>query len=117
MSNDYWPPDWQRGILDLCVLRLLRDGPTYGYEIATHLTRAGLGEVKGGTLYPLLKRLEKADEVEIEWRPGESGPGRKFYTLNDKGRARLDALTEDWTRFSSIITNIVTASNDQKEPS
>lgn len=107
MSDHYWPADWQRGVLDLCVLRLMSEGPTYGYELASRLNEAGLGEVKGGTLYPLLKRLETADEVEIEWRPGESGPGRKFYRLNDRGRARLEDLSGAWERFSSTITSIV----------
>ena len=114
MSNDYWPPDWQRGILDLCVLQLLSEGPTYGYDLAARLTDAGLGEVKGGTLYPLLKRFEKAEEVDIEWRPGESGPGRKFYQLNARGRERLVELTEAWTRFTSVIGRIVVPATESE---
>lgn len=109
MAENYWPGDWQRGILDLCVLRLLSEGPTYGYELASRLSEAGLGDVKGGTLYPLLKRLETAGEVDIEWRPGESGPGRKFYRLNGRGHERLRELSEAWGRFSATITNIVNA--------
>ncbi|SDL35465.1 PadR family transcriptional regulator [Tessaracoccus oleiagri] len=115
MAPNIWPADWQRGILDLCVMRLLSDGPTYGYELASRLTDAGLGEVKGGTLYPLLKRLESAEEVDIEWRPGESGPGRKFYKLNERGHARLRELSEAWERFSSTITRIVNA-EQQRTP-
>ena len=107
MSNDYWPTDWQRGILDLCVLRLLSEGPTYGYDLAARLTKAGLGDVKGGTLYPLLKRFEKAEEVDIEWRPGESGPGRKFYRLNQRGEQRLTELTDAWGRFSQVIDAVI----------
>lgn len=116
MQNDYWPPDWQRGILDLCVLRLMSEGATYGYELAARLTEAGLGDVKGGTLYPLLKRLETADEVEIEWRPGESGPGRKFYRLNERGRARLVELSEAWTRFTATIDGIVVPQTESHQP-
>ncbi len=52
-----WPSEWLRGVLDLCVLRVLADGPTYGYAITTELARRGFGTVKGGTLYPLLGRL------------------------------------------------------------
>ncbi len=47
-----------RGVLSLCVLRVVADGPTYGYAIAARLADAGLGTVKGGTLYPLLTRLQ-----------------------------------------------------------
>lgn len=107
MDSTHWPNDWQRGLLELCVLQLLSEGPTYGYEIATRLSEAGMGDIKGGSLYPLLKRLEAAGEVEIEWRPGESGPGRKFYQLNDAGLARLGSLKESWRRFSTTITTIL----------
>lgn len=114
MDATQWPPDWQRGLLELCVLRLLADGPTYGYEIATRLSDAGLGDVKGGTLYPLLKRLEKADEVSIEWRPGDGGPGRKFYQLNTAGRARLERLTDSWHTFSTTISAIVQPAHKER---
>ena len=74
MDDNHWPSEWQRGVLDLCVLHILADGPTYGYSIAARLTDAGFADVKGGTLYPLLKRLEGAGLVDVEWRPGEAGP-------------------------------------------
>lgn len=115
MREDHWPSEWQRGILELCVLRLLADGPTYGYDLAQRLTSAGLGDVKGGTLYPLLRRLETAGEVEIEWRPGESGPGRKFYKLNDDGHARLAELSSAWSRFSGAISRIVSDPSRERQ--
>ena len=52
MDDNHWPSEWQRGVLDLCVLHILADGPTYGYSIAARLTDAGFADVKGGTLYP-----------------------------------------------------------------
>lgn len=89
-------------MLSVCTLRILRDGPTYGYAIATRLTDAGLGTVKGGTLYPLLGRLEEAGHVEVEWRPGEGGPGRKFYQLTPTGRAEAQRQAADWAEFTTI---------------
>ena len=50
MDDNHWPSEWQRGVLDLCVLHILADGPTYGYSIAARLTDAGFADVKGGTL-------------------------------------------------------------------
>ncbi len=94
-----WPGDWLRGVLELCVLGVLADGPTYGYAIAQRLSEAGLGSVKGGTLYPLLARLEGDGLVESSWRAGDGGPGRKFFELGGTGRvelARRDAL---WDEF------------------
>ena len=95
--------EWLRGILGLCVLRTLADGPTYGYAIATTLAEAGLGEIKGGTLYPLLSRLEKRELVTVEWRAGEGGPGRKYFALTDEGRAELDAGVAQWGAFSTTV--------------
>ncbi|WP_309135155.1 PadR family transcriptional regulator [Cellulomonas sp.] len=103
-----WPGEWLRGVLTLCVLRVLADGPTYGYDIAQRLDAAGLGEVKGGTLYPLLGRLHTAGLVREEWRPGEGGPGRKYYELTDDGRARLGRDAVEWARFADLTRAFVT---------
>lgn len=94
-----WPSDWLRGVLGIAVLAVLSKGPTYGYAIATDLAAAGLGAVKGGTLYPLLGRLEDAGHVEVEWRPGDGGPGRKFYTLTDSGRTHALDQAHAWSEF------------------
>lgn len=111
-----WPAEWLRGVLELCVLRALADGPTYGYEISARLSAGGLGTVKGGTLYPLLKRFEQAGRVQIEWRPGDGGPGRKYYVLTEAGHEALADLTGRWHRFTQTTNNIL-ATTPQKEPS
>lgn len=104
-----WPSEWLRGVLGVCVLRILADGPTYGYEIAARLSAAGLGTVKGGTLYPLLGRFEEAGWVEVEWRPGEGGPGRKYYVLTAAGRSEAAAEAARWARFTDT-TRLLTDS-------
>ena len=98
---------WLRGVLDLCVLSALTGGERYGYELAQQLEEAGLGKVKGGTLYPLLARLEKADHVATEWREGSQGPGRKYYLLTDSGRQYLNQQTADWTTFSGLLDQLL----------
>ncbi|MFY1668969.1 PadR family transcriptional regulator [Plantactinospora sp. WMMB334] len=99
MVDDRWPGDWLRGVLELCVLGALADGPTYGYAIAQRLERAGLGVVRGGTLYPLLARLQAETLVEAHWQAGEGGPGRKYFTLTTAGRTELAARAALWARF------------------
>lgn len=103
-----WPSDWLRGVLTLCVLRVLTAGATYGYEIAQRLAAAGLGEIKGGTLYPLLARLHTAGLVEEEWRPGDGGPGRKYYALTAAGRTHLHDEGARWSRFAALTQTFVT---------
>lgn len=105
MTTEAWPSDWLRGVLEVCVLRALAAAPTYGYAIAADLEAAGLGTIKGGTLYPLLTRFENAGVVAPEWRTGESGPARKYYSLTDRGRTELDALTARWAEFAHVVSS------------
>jgi PadR family transcriptional regulator, regulatory protein PadR len=107
MSENTWPSEWLRGVLDLCVLRILADGPTYGYAVAARLADAGLGTIKGGTLYPLLGRLETAGLVTVEWRAGEAGPGRKYYALTPAGRAELAHRAGLWDAFTRTTRDLV----------
>lgn len=102
MGVDGWPSDWLRAILPLAVLATLRPGPSYGYAIATTLADAGLGTVKGGTLYPLLARLEADGHVISSWQPGTGGPGRKYFELTASGRGELDRQRAAWQVFCRI---------------
>ena len=99
-----WPGEWLRGLMEVCVLRVIADGPTYGYAIATALERAGFGIPKGGTLYPLLGRCEQAHWVLTRWGPGDCGPGRKFYELTPAGRDHLHAMSALWEGFAVTLS-------------
>ena len=107
MTSDPWPGEWLRGVLDLCVLAVLAEGTTYGYAISARLAELGLGAVKGGTLYPLLVRLEQADLVTTQWRPGVGGPGRKYFALTPAGRAELTRRGSAWHAFADLTVGIV----------
>ena len=98
---------WLRGVLDLCVLTVLSEQERYGYELAQQLEQAGFGKVKGGTLYPLLARLEKAGHVATEWRPGKRGPGRKYYTLTRAGRDMLRVQADEWRAFAKSVGKLM----------
>lgn len=102
-----WPAEWLRGVLELCVLRAVADGPTYGYQISARLEQGGLGKVRGGTLYPLLKRFEAKEWVDVEWRPGEGGPGRKYYVLTARGSQRLQQMSALWTEFTATTAALL----------
>jgi PadR family transcriptional regulator PadR len=106
-SDQPWPSEWLRGVLEVCVLRVLADGETYGYAIASRLADNGLGVVKGGTLYPLLNRLESAGFVAAQWRAGDGGPGRKYYLLTDAGHLELQSTADKWSRFTEMTCNII----------
>lgn len=79
---------WLRGVLDICVLALLADRESYGYQLAQALDASGVGPIQGGTLYPVLLRLQKTGLVTAQWREGSAGPARKYYRLTDDGTRR-----------------------------
>jgi PadR family transcriptional regulator PadR len=113
MSSDQpWPSEWLRGVLEVCVLRVLADGETYGYAIASRLADGGLGVVKGGTLYPLLSRLEIARLVTVEWRAGDGGPGRKYYLLTDEGHRELQSTAGQWSLFTELTRGFIAGSHN-----
>ncbi len=110
MTETPWPTEWLRGVLEVCVLAVIDRGPTYGYAISAELAAAGLGDLKGGTLYPLLGRCEQAGWVAVEWRVGESGPGRKYYTLTQSGRTELRGRASRWHEFVDVTGSLLAAS-------
>jgi PadR family transcriptional regulator PadR len=112
MVSQAWPSEWLRGVLELCVLAIVSEGSTYGYAIAQRLEEADLGTVKGGTLYPLLNRLEAEGHLVSTWRAGEGGPGRKFYELTDDGRQQLGSQARLWNQFVQVTQQCI---NQQQE--
>lgn len=109
MANERWPPEWQRGFLDFLILNAVaaEGEPTYGYRIVQHLDGAGFGKIKGGTLYPILAKLEAAGFIHSRWGEGEGGPGRKFVEITVAGRAHLHRLTTGWQEFDQTVTRLV----------
>ena len=101
------PSGWFRGVLDPCLLALVADGETYGYELAGRLEAAGLGRVKGGSLYPSLARMEKQGWLSSRWRAGDGGPGRKYYTLTAAGRAELETQSRAWGVFAGRVAGVL----------
>ncbi|MCX3060553.1 PadR family transcriptional regulator [Streptomyces beihaiensis] len=99
---------WLKGVLDLAVLTCLTEGESYGYEITKKLAESGLGEIRGGTLYPVLNRLEEAALVEAEFRAAERGPGRRYYRLTEQGRAFLHEQGTAWLRFHQVVKSVLT---------
>ena len=94
---------WLRGVLDLCVLAELARGESYGYGVAGALEELGLGPVPGGTLYPVLGRLERAELIRSRWVDSSSGPPRKYYAVTPEGVALLEREREEWASFADRV--------------
>lgn len=102
-----------RAALPQAVLAVLSHGAGHGYAIAEVLRQHGFTRIKGGTLYPLLKRLEDQGLVEHTWQHDQAGPGRKLFTLTGQGRNELDRSATAWRRMGQALTEIRTIRQDQ----
>jgi PadR family transcriptional regulator, regulatory protein PadR len=98
---------WLRGVLDLCVLALVSRRETYGYELSRSLESAGFGPVQGGTLYPILTRLQGAGLIAARWRGGDAGPARKYYRITTAGDEALRASAADWRTFTADVDAVL----------
>lgn len=99
----------RRGVLVLAVLAQLRD-VQYGYSLRQALAGRGLA-IEEGTLYPLLRRLEKQGWLDSKWRI-EDGPPRRYYHLNKSGAAVLAELTDSWHALVGTMAHLL----DEKHP-
>lgn len=95
-----------KGVLEGCVLEIISRKETYGYEITRQLNALGFTDIVEGTVYTILLRLEKNKLVEIEKKPSEMGPPRKFYGLNDAGREELLHFWNKWRFISSKMNQL-----------
>jgi len=95
-----------KGVLEGCVLEIISRGETYGYEITKRLRDLGFTDVVEGTVYTITMRLEKNHLVNVEKKPSNMGPPRKFYTLNEAGQEQLKLFWKRWEFLSSKINDL-----------
>ena len=96
----------KKGVLEMLVLELICEEPTYGYELLNRLkTKSnGLFFLKEGTLYPILYRLEDDDMIQSGWSKGEGRTApKKIYTATQAGKAYSRRQRQLWTEFSAVV--------------
>ena len=102
----------RRGVLEYCVLALLRAEQLYSVELV-HRLSAGSGlVVSEGTLYPLLSRLRREGRVVTVWQESSSGPPRRYYALTEAGADALAGFTTDWRAFTSAVNSLLDPGED-----
>jgi PadR family transcriptional regulator, regulatory protein PadR len=103
--------DLLQGTLDLLVLRALVLEPLHGLGVSHRIEQMTKGtfQVKPGSLFPALHRMEEAGWLESSWGESENNRRAKFYQLTNTGQRQLKAETEDWQRISLAIANALQA--------
>lgn len=104
--------DLLQGTLDLLVLKALALGSLHGLGVSQRIEQITKGtfQVKPGSLFPALHRMEEAGWLQSSWGESENNRRAKYYSLTKAGRHQLEAETESWKRISLAITNALKAS-------
>ncbi len=99
------------GMVETLILDVLARGPNYGYQIARTVMGQSRGyfELKEGSLYPALHRLERQKLLSSFWEETSEGRRRKFYRLTPAGRKTLKAKRRDWEAFSAGVSGVLSA--------
>jgi transcriptional regulator len=101
--------DLLQGTLDLLILKTLAPGPMHGFAVAQRIrqiSREAL-DVRQGSLYPALHRLEARGWIEAEWGDSENNRRAKYYRLTRAGRKQLGVGTTEWERLAVAIGRIL----------
>ena len=96
---------FKKGVLDMCVLAMLRDKDRYGYDIADSLSRKI--KLADGTVYPILRKLASDGLVNTYLMESQNGPPRKYYHLTDEGKKVLEEYITDWQEFNKVVAGII----------
>lgn len=93
----------KRGLLDVCVLRAIRDDESYGYQIVKDIKP--FIEISESTLYPILRRLETAGLLTVR-SVEHKGRLRKYYRITQAGIEKIEEFKQDWAELQSIYRYI-----------
>jgi len=104
--------DLLKGTLDMLVLKALALGPLHGLGVSHRIAQITKGafQVKPGSLFPALHRMEEAGWLTSSWGESENNRRAKYYRLTRAGQRQLKTETEDWQRISLAIANALQAS-------
>ena len=101
-----------RGIIDGCLLAIIKNKEVYGYELAEKLGDYGFDSFSEGTIYPLLMRMQKANLLQSTLKKSTAGPRRKYYSLTPKGEDELEMFMERWRALQGNVNRVLRYESD-----
>lgn len=96
---------FKKGVLDICVLSVLKKKDRYGYELVQRISKDI--SITEGTIYPILRRLKNEGYLRTYLKESSEGPSRKYYSLTQKGELRANQLKDEWVDFEQKINRIL----------
>jgi PadR family transcriptional regulator, regulatory protein PadR len=91
-----WVTQLKKGLLEYCVLLILKDRESYGYEIVQMLEGVEGFSAPESTVYPILGRLKQDNCLKVRAVPSSSGPPRRYFSLSKEGELRLEEMRKHW---------------------
>lgn len=95
------------GVLDMCLMSIIEEEASYGYEMVNKLKERGLHLTSEGSIYPLLSRLQKQGLIEGYLVQSSEGPARKYYRMSQAGRETLAQWQDDWADFRDSVDAVL----------
>ncbi len=92
----------RKGVLEFCILSIIRQGEVYPSDLVDRMKAANL-HILEGTLYPLLTRLKNAELLTYRWVESNSGPPRKYFVMTEKGLAFYGKLEKTWQELADAV--------------
>lgn len=102
-----------KGVLEGCVLLIISQGAIYGYELMQWLHHYGFTTVVGGTLYPLLAKLEKQGQITGKMLASPDGPDRKYFHLTASGIAACEEFEAQWATLLAQVAAVKEDTHDK----
>ena len=102
-----------KGTLEGCILRVISNRETYGYEISERLRDNGFSEISEGTIYPLLMRLEKSGLIVATFKDSPYGPKRKYFNITTKGEEEMQSFIINWQELQKAVKTLFNFKGDQ----
>lgn len=109
-----WSKEIKRGAASLAIVAILDEQTAYGYEIVKTLgEKASFLQLEQGTVYPLLRRLEKRKLLASEWNYDDPTKPKKYYKLTADGKMALQMMTETWSVLSGELKGLLEGADAQ----
>ena len=102
-----------KGVLDMCLLAIINEEPSYGYEMADKLSQRGLHLTSEGSIYPTLSRMQRSSLIEGYFVEADgSGPPRKYYRIAPDGEERLAEWQDEWTSLRDGVDQVLKGADE-----
>lgn len=100
---------FKKGILDLCIMKVVQDEEMYGFEIIEKLSK--VLDINENTIYPILRRLTEQKLFETYAKDSPHGAPRKYYKITERGKKRLETYIVEWDAFTESVNQILKGEN------